>query len=305
MNVFLSGGTGLIGVPLAKRLLERGDSVTLLTRRPAIAKQLFGDSCKIIEGNPMHEGGWQDELSSCAAVINLVGESVFARRWNREFKDLLHNSRVGSTNNIVAALKRQPFVDGTTRVLVNASAIGFYGPQGDEEIDETHQAGSDFLANLCVDWESAALACQSSGIRVALVRTGIVLDRRGGPLAQMLPPFRFFVGGPVGSGSQWMSWIHIQDIVGIFVSALDNRQAQGPINGTSPQPVTNRDFAKALGRALHRPSFLPMPTTALRLMFGEVADVISTGQRVLPRTAQRLGYAFNFSGLDAALADLL
>jgi len=305
MNVFVAGGTGLIGLPLVKRLLERGDSVILLSRRPTLARQLFGDSCKVVEGDPMRQGRWQDELSSCGAAINLGGESVFGRRWSHEFKALLRESRVGSTNNIVAGLKQQPLIDRTAKVLVNASAIGFYGPHGDEEIDETHQAGNDVLANLCVDWERAALAGQNSGIRVVLVRTGIVLDRRGGALAQMLPPFRFFAGGPVGSGSQWMSWIHIQDIVGIFLCALDNPQAQGPINGTSPQPVTNRDFAKALGRALGRPSFLPTPTVVLRLMLGEVADVISTGQRVLPRAAQRLGYTFRFSDLDAALADLL
>ena len=306
MNVFVTGGTGLVGLPLIKQLQDRGDTVVLLTRRPDRARKLFQDACKVVEGDPTIEGHWQDEVPTCDGVINLAGESIFNKRWNSEFKSLLRESRIRSTVNVAAALARHgQHLTGRQKVLVNASATGFYGPHGDEELDEKWGPGSDVLAAICVEWEKAALACQSSNLRVAVIRTGIVLARGGGALAQMLPPFRFFAGGPVGSGRQWMSWVHVQDIVGVFLLALDHSDASGPINGTAPHPVTNKDFARSLGRALHRPSFIPTPSIALRLMLGEVADVVTTGQRVLPKAAERLGYTFRFPHLEGALADLV
>jgi len=232
--------------------------------------------------------------------------NIFARRWSEEFKAVLRESRSKGTDNVVQALARRPLgSDGQPKVLVNASAIGYYGPHTDEEITEASPAGDDFLARLCIDWEKTARAAEPLGIRVALVRVGVVLDREGGALAKMLTPFKMCAGGPVGSGKQWMAWVHHEDLVGIFLLPLDNRAACGPLNGTAPTPVSNKEFGHALGRALGRPSFMPTPKFALRLMLGEVADVLTTGQRVLPQRPQALGYQFKFPHIDAALADVL
>jgi uncharacterized protein (TIGR01777 family) len=306
MRVFVTGGTGLVGSRLVRRLQERGDQVALLTRRPAVARAKFGSACNVVEGDPTQAGAWMDSIAECDAVINLAGENIFARRWSEEFKALLRDSRIKGTDNVVQALARKPLGnDGQPKVLVNASAIGYYGPHADEEITEDSPAGNDFLANLCVDWEKAARAAEPLDIRVALVRVGVVLDREGGALAKMLTPFKMFAGGPVGSGRQWVAWVHQEDLIGILLLPLDNRTACGPLNGTAPAPVTNKEFGHALGRALCRPSFMPTPGFALRLMLGEVAEIITTGQRVLPKRPQALGYQFKFPHIDAALADVL
>jgi hypothetical protein len=247
-----------------------------------------------------------DAIQSCDAIVNLAGENLFARRWNEEFQSVLRDSRVRSTDHVVQALAKQPRAQsGQPKVLVNASAIGYYGFHGDEEITEGSPPGDDFLARMCVAWESAARNAEANGVRVAVVRIGVVLDRSGGALAQMLTPFKLGLGGPVGSGKQWFSWIHLADLVGIFLLALDKSEATGAINGTAPHPVTNKEFSKALGRALHRPSFLPVPGFALRLRFGGVAEVLTTGQRVLPRRALALGYQFQFPDIDLALTAAL
>jgi uncharacterized protein (TIGR01777 family) len=306
MRVFITGGTGLIGTRLIQRLCQRPDQVVLLTRRPGQARERFGSDCTIVEGDPMQPGAWMDAAADCDAVINLAGEPIFARRWNDEFKALMRDSRVRSTEHVVKALARNPrTAAGAPKVLVNASAIGYYGPRGDEEISEEGAPGDDTLARACVAWEAAARQAEASGVRVAIVRVGVVLDKSGGALAKMLTPFKLGAGGPVGSGKQWMSWIHNDDMVGIFLLALDHADARGPINGTAPNPITNKEFGKALGRALHRPSFMPTPAFALRLMMGEVADVVTKGQRVLPRRAQALGYLFQYPQIDAALANIL
>jgi uncharacterized protein len=306
MRVFVTGGTGLVGSRLVRRLSERGDQAAVLTRRPDVARERLGSGVTVVDGDPMKAGAWMDAIADCDAVVHLAGENVFARRWRAEFKELLRASRVQSTENVVQALARQPrSADGQPKVLVNASAIGYYGPHADEELNEDNSPGDDLLARVCVEWEKTAQKAESHSVRVARIRIGVVLDKEGGALAQMLKPFKLGLGGRTGSGRQWISWIHHADLVGIILLPLDNNAASGPINGTAPNPVPNRDFAKALGRALHRPAFLPTPAFALRVMLGEVAQIITTGQRVLPRRAQALGYAFRFPTIDAALADLL
>ncbi len=203
----------------------------------------------LVEGDPTRRGDWMDAATDCDAIVHLAGENVFARRWNAAFKARLHESRVLSTQLVVEALRRKPQrVDGQPKVLVNASAIGYYGPHDDEELTEDSPPGADFLANLCVEWERAARAAESAGVRVAMIRVGVVLDKEGGALAKLLTPFRLGVGGPVGGGRQWMSWIHHADLIGLFLLALDRSDALGPINGTAPNPVVNRDFGKVLGR---------------------------------------------------------
>lgn len=306
MRIFLMGGTGLVGSRLIPRLLSRGDVVTLLTRRPEVAKEKWAEKCAIVTGDPMQAGPWMDAVADCDAVVNLVGEGIFNRRWSASFKDLLYQSRVQSTRNIADALKKQPRTSaGQARVLVNSSAVGYYGPTADEELTEASPAGDDFLARLCIDWEQAALSAAPAGVRVAMVRTGVVLDGKGGALPQMLTPFKMFIGGPVGSGRQYMSWIHHEDLVGIFLLCLDHAEAHGPFNATAPQPVTNKEFSKALGRVLHRPSFMPTPWFMLRMMLGEVANIITTGQRVIPKKAVDFGYVFKFADVESALRDVL
>jgi uncharacterized protein (TIGR01777 family) len=306
MRVFVTGGTGLVGSRLVGRLKERNDRAIVLSRRPDVARARFGDTCEIVEGDPGQPGPWTAVLAGCDAVIHLAGENIFARRWNADFKKLLQDSRVISTENIVRAIAKEPHAPrGGNKVLVNASAIGYYGPRGDEELSEDSPPGDDTLARLCVAWENAARQVEGSGARLAIIRVGVVLDREGGALKKMLSPFKWFVGGPVGSGRQYVSWIHHDDLVGLFLLALDNSDARGPLNGTAPNPETNREFSKALGRALHRPSFLRTPKFILRVALGEVANVITTGQRVLPQRALALGYAFRFPEVDQALHDLL
>ncbi|MBY0526870.1 MAG: TIGR01777 family oxidoreductase [Gemmataceae bacterium] len=306
MRVFVTGGTGLVGRRLVRRLQEKKHDPVVLTRSAASAREKFGDGCTVVEGDPMQAGAWMDEINTCDAIIHLAGENVFAKRWDEAFKTLLRESRIKSTEHIVQALAKKPMTDaGQPKVLVNASAIGFYGPHGDEELNEDAPPGNDFLSQLCVAWEQAAKAAEVQGIRVAIIRVGVVLDKEGGALAKLLTPFKMCVGGPTGSGKQWVSWIHHDDLVGLFLLPLENASASGPLNGTAPQPVTNRDFGYALGRALGRPAVLPTPGFALKLMLGEVSDVILTGQRVFPKKPLGLGFAYKFKTIDEALADIL
>lgn len=304
MRVFVTGGSGLVGSRLKTRLLERGDEVVILTRRPEAIPAQAGVTA--VAGDPTQPGPWMSAIHSCDAVVNLVGEGIFNKRWNAAFKEALVKSRVDSTRNVVQAMKASPKrADGTPKVLVSASAIGIYGPHDDEKLTESSPAGDDFLAKLCVDWEKAAIDAESAGVRVVILRVGVVLDAAGGALAKMLPPFKMFVGGPVGSGKQYMSWIHHEDLVGQIVFALDHSEFTGPMNGAAPNPVTNAEFSKALGKVLGRPSFLPTPAIALRVAMGEVANVVTKGQRVLPARSIEAGYSFRFAEIEPALRDVL
>ena len=303
MRVFLTGGTGLIGSRLVRALRKRGDDVVILSRK-ADAWQRVGLDVEVVVGDPAVSGTWQDAIATCDAVVNLAGAGLFDRRWNAAYKTLIRDSRVRATENVAAALAKEPTRgDGSPKVLVSSSAIGYYGPHGDEELDESSPPGDDVMAKVCVEWEAAARA--AAGVRVVLVRTGIVLDRFGGALKTLLTPFKLGAGGPVESGKQYMSWIHHTDEVGILLFALDHADANGPINATAPRPVTNKEFGKALGRALNRPAFVPTPGFALRLMLGEVADIVTTGQRVLPRRVEALGYRFQYPDIDSALRQIV
>ncbi len=306
MRIFVTGGTGLVGSRLIETLLKRGDAVTMLTRRPEVAKQKWGERCTIVAGDPAQAGPWMDAVKDCDAVVHLAGEGIFNRRWSDDFKKQMRDSRILGTQNVVKALADHPTRgDGTPKTLVNASAIGYYGPHGDDELTEASAPGDDYLAKLCVDWEKAANEAAKSGVRVAIVRIGVVLDPAGGALQKLLPPFKMFVGGPIGSGSHFMSWIHADDLVGLIVFALDHSNVQGPLNATAPHPVTNKQFGHALGKVLGRPSFMPTPAFMLRLMLGEVANVVTKGQNVLPRKALEAGYVFKHADLEGALRQLL
>ena len=295
MRIVLAGGTGFLGRALRRRLHRPGHEVTVLTRRPGSADQ--AQRAWTPDGTV---GAWAAELKGADAIINLAGEGIGDRRWNAARKKALLDSRVLATRSLVGALRQ---VAPPPAVLINASGIGYYGDRGDEVVTEATGHGDDFLAHLCLDWEREAEQASATS-RVVIVRSALVLHPDGGALAQMLTPFRFGVGGPVGSGRQYMPWIHLDDWVSLVVWLLTTREARGAFNAVAPTPVTNRAFSHALGRALHRPSFMPVPAFALRVLFGELAESLLTGQRAIPARASELGFTFRFEQLDAALRDL-
>src|SRR3954447_17536184 len=293
MNVTVTGASGLIGAKLVERLRARGDAVTTLSRRPA--------SRDAVAWRPEEEPAPTEALSGRDAVVHLAGENV-AQRWSEDAKRRIRASRELGTRNLVAGLEAAA---PRPRVLVSSSAVGYYGPHGDEPLDEQTPAGRDFLAEVCVVWEREADRAAALGLRVVKVRTGVVLDRDGGGLAKMLPFFRLGIGGPVAGGGQYMPWIHVDDVVGMYLAALDGEDWEGPVNAGAPEPVTNKAFSRALGRALRRPAVAPVPALAVRALYGEMAEIVTKGQRVLPRRAQALGYAFAHPDLDEALRSAL
>jgi uncharacterized protein (TIGR01777 family) len=298
MRVFLTGATGLIGRRLCGALLGRGHVVTALSRAAGAGARL-PIGVHAVEGDPTRPGAWQEALAASDACVHLAGEPVAAGRWTPERKRRIAESRVESTRLVAEAIAR-----GGPTVLVSGSAVGYYGSRGDELLDEASAPGTGFLADVARAWEDASAPARGRA-RVVSLRTGIVLAREGGALARMLLPFRFFVGGPIGRGDFWQPWIHIDDEVGLTLHALDDARADGPMNLTAPEPVRNRDLARAVGRALGRPSAVAMPEGAIRIALGEMAEVVVASQRVVPRKALELGYAFRFPTVDAAVADLL
>jgi uncharacterized protein (TIGR01777 family) len=301
MRVTVTGATGLIGRRLVAALARRGDEVTVLSRDPARARERLGSGILAERWDPLDEPAPASALAGRDGVIHLAGEPV-AQRWSAAAKERIRTSRESGTANLVAGLRS---AEPRPRVIVSASAVGYYGPRGDEEVSESDPPGDDFLAEVCVVWERAAQAAGELGMRVAIVRTGVVLDPDGGALEKMLPPFRAGVGGPVAGGKQWMPWIHVDDLVSLYLAALDGDTWSGPLNGSAPRPATNRDFSKALGRALHRPAIAPVPRLALRALYGEMEQIVTTGQRAVPQRPLALGHAFAHPELDEALRSAL
>ena len=284
--MFVTGGTGLVGPYLIRALAERGDRVMLLTRRPEAARQL-GLDCEIVVGDPMQAGTWQDAIADCDAVVNLAGANLLGC-WNAAYKALLVSSRVQSTDHCSLALAKKPTrADGSPKVLVNASAIGYYGPHGDEQLDETNPPGHDFLADLCAKWEEACAAVLDAGVRTVFLRIGVVLEKHGGALKKLLLPFKLGLGGPIASGRQYLSWVHHADVVGLILFVLDRANIRGPLNATAPDPRPNKAFGQALGHALGRPAFFWTPAFAVKLVIGQGAETVTTGQRVWPKKARR------------------
>ena len=300
MRVTVTGATGRIGTRLVNELRRRGDEVTVLSRNPDRARAALG--VEAVAWDPEAAPAPVEALAGRDGVIHLAGEDV-AQRWSAEAKRRLISSRELGTRNLVAGLEA---ADPRPGVLVSSSAIGWYGHRGDESLDESAPAADDFLAQVCAVWEREAAAAERLDVRVARIRTGVVLDKEGGALAKMLPIFKLGGGGPVAGGRQYMSWIHVDDLVSLYLAALDGGEGwSGPINGTAPTPVTNKEFSKALGRALHRPAVAPVPGFAVRVLYGEMADIVIHGQRVLPERAQALGFHFEHPELDEALRSAL
>jgi uncharacterized protein (TIGR01777 family) len=297
MKIVVSGGSGFIGTALVERLAGRGDEVVVLSRNPARVRVGRG-----VEWHPSESAAaapWQAEVASAGAVVNLAGESIAGGRWTDARRERLVTTRLQPTQALISAMRGST---SSSRVFVNASAVGYYGYTSDATFDEGGARGSGFLAELVDRWEAAARAAEPLA-RLVLLRFGIVLDKSGGALAQMLPPFRFGAGGPIGSGEQWMSWIDRDDVVRAIEWAIDHGDARGVYNVTAPAPVRNRDLARALGRALHRPAFLPVPSFALRTLFGRgLADeALLGGQRAVPARLEREGFTFEYPTLDSSL----
>lgn len=292
MRIAISGATGLIGSHLLPLLRSAGHEIRVLSRRAATPATFAW--------NPLAAPPPEESLAGASAVIHLAGEPV-AQRWSPKVKQLIRESRVTGTTHLVEGLARLAV---RPEVLISASAVGFYGSRGDEELTEESSPGQGFLPETCVAWEAAARKAEALGIRVVLLRIGVVLSPDGGALAKMLPPFRAGVGGPIAGGRMWMPWIHAEDLARLIVFTLENREASGAWNAVGPNPVRNSEFTAALAHALKRPAFLPVPSFSLRLLYGEMAEVVLGSQKVIPARALQAGFAFRFATIDEAFRNL-
>ena len=296
MKLVITGASGFIGTALCRQLLQQGHTLTLFTR--GAPREPNTGVKRWHHWTPGTLRDWDSELDGVDGVINLAGEPIAEVKWTATQRRRLEKSRVDSTHVLVQGCAKAKH---TPKFLINASAVGYYGPHGDEIITEEAPAGTDFLSQLCLNWEAEAMRAEQLGMRVVRLRTGIVLGRGGGALEKMVPPFKWFTGGPLSSGKQWMSWIHLEDQVRLILYLIENQQAAGPINATAPNPARNKDFSRALGKVLHRPSWMPVPGFILRIGLGDMADMLLTGQRVMPAAAQKLGFEFRYPNLPEAL----
>ena len=302
MRVIITGGTGLIGSALANDLFKDHHEVFILSRHPDKYKSSFPPGVHHIHWNAVNSKGWGHLADDIDAIVNLAGENLASGRWNHERKNRFRDSRLNAGEAIVEAVKR---VSNKPHMVIQASAVGYYGPTGNEEIHEDSPPGHDFLAKLCLEWEDSTAPVEDMGVRRAIIRTGIPLTPKGGVLPRFLLPFRLFLGGPLGSGNQWFPWLHINDQVLAIRYLIENENLSGPFNLSAPEPVTNRQFARTLGQVLNRPSFLRVPSLALKLLFGEMATIILDGQRQIPKRLLETGFKFQFSKLEPALRNLL
>ena len=298
MNITLTGASGFIGTALIAKLKADGHQIHLLGRKAPNDPSIKFSKWDAMGSQPADA----EAVAGADAIIHLAGEPV-AQRWSDDVKRRIRESRVNGTRRLVDAIAASK--DHKPKVLIAASAIGFYGNRSDNIVDETSKPGKGFLPDVCVEWETAAQSANNYGVRVVNVRIGIVLGRDGGALAQMLPFFRMGAGGRIGSGRQWMSWIHLDDLIGLFQVALENETLSGPLNGTSPNPATNADFTHALASVIHRPAALPVPEFGLRMLYGEMAQILIEGHRVMPEAALRAGYQFRFPDLRLALTSVV
>ena len=300
MKILITGGTGFVGTQLTSRLIQDGQEVTILTRSIKKSDKV-PKGVSYLQGDPTQKGPWQEAIKKHEAVINLAGASIFSK-WTEEHKKAIRESRVSTTQNIVEGIPSYPEKKIT---IFSTSAVGYYGFCGDEELTEESKPGDDFLARIAMEWEGEALKAREKGARVVITRFGIVLGEKGGALSQMIPLFKKYIGGPIGSGKQWFSWVHIKDLAESFAFLLKHPEISGPINVCSPNPVRNRDLAKALGKALHKPSFLPAPAFMVKWVLGEFGSVILEGQRVIPRRLLDNGFVFQYPDIKKALESIV
>jgi len=300
-RIVVAGATGLVGKTLCHELIMRGYELIVVTRDIVSAKHSLPEASNYIEWSDTK--GLEESVGKAYGIINLAGSPIVGKRWTKEYKKVLLDSRTTTTKSIVNAIKKATI---KPHVLINGSAVGYYGiiPAADT-CSETASPGSDFLAKICVAWEKEAIEAEQFGTRVVCIRTAIVLDKNEGALPRMLTPFYFSVGGPIGSGKQWFPWVHVKDEVGIICFTLENANVKGPVNSVSPDAVTNKTFATMIGKVLHKPSFIPVPPFVLQFMFGEAAVVITTGVKVSSQKITDLGYTFQYSKLQQALESIL
>lgn len=299
MKVLVTGATGFVGRVIVRQLLAAGDEVVVLTRHIPGAALVLGSQCKFYQWKNLSEAPPAEAFVGVDAVVNLVGEGIADKRWDERQKKRIYNSRIDGTRQLVLGMKA-----AGVKNLVSTSAVGIYGPRGDEEVTETGKSGDDFLAGVCKDWEHEAQAAKDFGARVAIMRVGVVLGRGGGALKKMLPIFKLGAGGPVGSGQQWMSWIHVEDLAAMYVRAVKEKEFVGVYNATSPYPAKNKDFSKVLGNVLKRPAFAPAPSFVLKAVFGEMSTVLLDGQRVLPkRLHDEAHFHYRYATLEMALKE--
>jgi uncharacterized protein (TIGR01777 family) len=299
MKLMIAGASGFIGSMLVQRLLQRGDALILLSRQAR--SSTAGPNTEWLVWEPGKSGPWEEAMEGADGVINLAGEGIAERRWTEQRKERLRASRIESTRALVSAMAR---AKSKPQFLINASAVGYYGSRGDETLTEESASGKDYLAQVCVAWETEAKKAQDLGVRVTLLRTGIVLAKGKGALAKMVTPFKLFVGGALGSGQQWMPWIHIEDEIGLVLFLMENAKAQGSFNATAPNPVTMEEFCQGLGKVLNRPAWASVPASLLTLLLGEMADVVLGSQRALPKAAEKLGFNFKHPTITEALGSL-
>jgi uncharacterized protein (TIGR01777 family) len=301
MRIIISGGSGAIGRALTESLATDGHDVIILSRSPERVKRL-PKSARAELWDGQSASGWGHLVEGSQAIINLAGENLAEGRWTEERKRRIRQSRLKAgqaINEAIEAAQQKP------AVVIQSSAVGYYGPHQDEMVTEDTPAGDDFLAQLCVDWEASTAPVEALGIRRPIIRSGVVLTEDSGALPRMALPFKMFVGGPLGSGRQWFPWLHMNDEIAAIRFLLDHEQATGPFNLTSPNPLTNAQFSKVLGRVLNRPAFWPIPAISLQLLFGELSSTLLEGQRVIPKRLQEMGFTFQYPQAEAALRDLL
>jgi len=300
MKILILGGTGMIGSALAREALVHGHEVNILTRNPTGRKQAPGITFLAWDGRSPES--WVEALEQCDALVNLVGENIGASRWTLERKQAIRESRLLTGRTVVSAFQ---IASHRPKTVVQASAVGYYGPCGDEIKDESSPAGGDFLGRLCVDWENSTRDVESLGVRRVVIRTGLVLDRKGGAMDQLLLQNRLFAGGPLGNGKQWWPWIHLKDEVKAILFLLENERTEGAFNLTAPNPVPMKEFGKILSRVIRRPYWLPVPAFALQLVLGEMSKIVLEGQRAVPQKLLESGFSFAYPDLEPALRDIL
>jgi uncharacterized protein len=305
MKVAITGATGFVGKNLVKKLHKEGHRILILTRNPSSAQQIFPSAAfpnvEIVAYTPTESGTWQDAIAGCDGVVNLAGEPIAEERWTPAQKQKILDSRQIGTQKIVEAIEK---ANPRPTVLVNPSAIGYYGTSETATFDENSSSGNDFLAQVCQAWEAEAQKVKNLGVRLVILRFGIVLGN-GGALAKMITPFQLFAGGPIGSGRQWLSWIHIDDLVNLILHALTKPEIEGVFNATAPHPVRMTDFCQTLGQVMHRPSWLPVPGFALEVLLGDGAKVVLEGQEVIPKRTLESGFQYEYPQLPAALKQIL
>jgi uncharacterized protein (TIGR01777 family) len=302
MNIIIAGGSGFIGSALVNVLQGDGHDITVLARNERSANEKLGGKARVLPWDGEFVGAWAEAMNGTDVVVNLAGESIGDGRWSGARKEKILQSRLKATRAIVDAIIK---AEKKPSLLINASAVGFYGNVPSGDVDESHAPGDDFLANVCKEWELEARRAESTGVRVALIRTGIVLSKNGGALPRMLAPFKFFIGGKIGTGSQWMPWIHLEDHLGIIKYIIGRQSVSGAVNLSAPEPATMKEFARTLGKAMHRPSLFPVPGFVLKVMLGKMSSLVLEGQRAVPKKILAAGYIFKFPQLDAALRDVL